>query len=244
MDNKTVTKLEIEELKKLGKYNRRNIKKLENYYPIQYLIGYVDFYGNKINVNKNVLIPRYETEYLIEKTLNYIKKLNIKNPKILDLCTGSGCIGLTLKKELNTKVVMSDISRKAIKVAKRNAKELSLDVKIMRSDLFKNIKDNDFDVIISNPPYVMVDEVLPKELSYEPKLALYAENNGTKIIEEIIKESKKHIKDNFLIAIEINEQSEKELTKIVKEYYEHFSFEKDLCSKTRYLFIMNKKVEN
>ncbi len=244
MDNKTVTKLEIEELKKIGKYTKRNIKKLEKGYPIQYLIGYVNFYGNKINVNEDVLIPRYETEYLIEKTINYLKILNINSPKILDLCTGSGCIGLTMQKELNSQVIMSDISRKALKVAKKNAKELSLNTIIIKSDLFKNIKEKDFDLIISNPPYVMKDEQLPKELSYEPKLALYADNNGTKIIEEIIKESKKYVKDNFLIAIEINEKSEKQLTDIVKQYYKYFYFEKDLCSKTRYLFIMNKKIEN
>ena len=239
MNNKTVTKLEIEELTKLGKYTKRNIKKLENYYPIQYLIGYVDFYGNKINVNKNVLIPRYETEYLIEKTIKHLKELNINNPKVLDLCTGSGCIGLTIKKLIPSQVTMSDISRKALKVAKKNRKELNLETKIIKSDLFKNIKDDKYDLIISNPPYVMEEEVLPEELKYEPKLALYAKNNGTQIIERILKEAKRYINSKYLIAIEINEQSEKDLTKIVKDYFptSKYTFEKDLSGKTRYLFI-------
>ena len=241
-ENSTVTKLEIEELKKIGKYNKRNIKKLEHGYPIQYLIGYVDFYGNKIKVNKNVLIPRYETEYLIEKTIKYIKKLKIDSPRILDICTGSGCIGITLKKEINNSdVVISDISRKALRVAKYNAKKTQSIITIVKSDLLNDIKDNDFDVIISNPPYVMYDEELPKEVTYEPKMALYSDKKGTYHIEEIIKNAKSHLKEKYLIAFEINEKSEKDLTEIINKYFKKttYSFEKDLAGKTRYLFIYN-----
>ena len=116
---KKISLVEIEELKKIKKYNRRNIKKILNDYPSQYIIGYVNFYGNKIIVNKNVLIPRYETETLVYKTLELIKDMKIHNPKILDLCTGSGCISIALKKELNCEIIASDISNKAIKVAKK-----------------------------------------------------------------------------------------------------------------------------
>ena len=92
-----INNLDKEELIKINKFTKKNIKKLENDYPVQYIIGYVNFYGLKINVNKNVLIPRYETEYLVEKTLKYIAKLNFTNPKILDLCTGSGALAISLK---------------------------------------------------------------------------------------------------------------------------------------------------
>ncbi len=234
------TNLEIEELKKIGKYNKKTIKKLQNNYPIQYLIGYVDFYGLKININKHTLIPRYETEYLIEKTLKYIEKYNFKNPKILDLCTGSGCIGLTLKKQLPYSfVTMSDISRSALKVAKKNKLEQNLDVKIIRSNLFKNIKDKDFDIIISNPPYVMTTEKLPTNVLKEPHSALFSGKNGTTHIEKILKSAPLHLKNKYLIAIEINEKSESDLTKIINKNLKDitYKFEKDLTGKTRYLFI-------
>ena len=118
---------ELKELKEAGKYTKENIIKLNNDYPIQYLIGYVDFYGLKILVNENVLIPRYETEYLIEKLLKYINKYNFTNPNILDLCTGSGCIGLTLKSLIpNSNVTMSDISKSALETAKLNSDNLNL----------------------------------------------------------------------------------------------------------------------
>ncbi len=234
------TNLEIEELKKIGKYTKKNQKKLENNYPIQYLIGYVDFYGLKINVNKHTLIPRYETEYLIEKLIKYINKNNIKNPNILDLCTGSGCIGLTLKKEIpQSTVTMTDISSSALKVAKQNQLELSLDVKIIKSNLFKNIKKEQFDVIVSNPPYVMTKEKLPKNVRKEPKKALYSGKKGIKHIEKILKNSNNYLKNKSILALEINEKSEAYITPLIKKYLKDitYSFEKDLAGKTRYLFI-------
>ena len=233
-------KLEIEELKKLGKLTKENIKKIEIGYPIQYLIGYVDFYGRKINVNKNTLVPRYETEYLIEKTLKYINKYNLDNSKVLDMCTGSGCIGLTLKAEKpSLDVTLSDISSKALKVAKQNKEELNLNVKIIKSDLFEKIKDKNFDVLISNPPYVMTSEILPKEVTYEPELALFSGEKGTDHIENIIKKAKAYLNDKYLIALEINEQSKKSLEEIVKKYMSEctYSFEEDMAGKLRYLFI-------
>ncbi len=237
-----MNKLDKEELIKLGKYNKKNLKKIQNNYPIQYIIGYVNFYGLKINVNKNVLIPRFETEYLVEKTLKYIKELNFNNPKILDLCTGTGAIGLTLKKELpSSNVTLSDISGKALKIAKKNKKELNLDVKIIKSDLFNKINDK-YDIIISNPPYVMTEEILPPNVLKEPKIALYSGEKGLNHIEKIFKSINEHTNDKYLIALEINEKSEKELTKLIKKYFSkniNYKFEKDLAEKTRYLFIFN-----
>lgn len=237
-----INELDKKELIKLNKWNDQTISLLEKSYPVQYIIGYVDFYGLKINVNEFTLIPRYETEYLIELTLKEIKKLNLANPKILDLCTGSGAIGLTLKSLLpSSEVTLSDISKDALMVANKNKNELNLDVNIIESDLFKNIQGK-FDVIISNPPYVMTNETLPKDVLYEPHLALYSGPKGIDHIEEIFKNIKSHLNNKYLIALEINEKSETDITNLIKTYFEkniNYKFMKDLAGKTRYLFITN-----
>lgn len=237
-----INELDKKELIKLNKWNDQTISLLEKDYPVQYIIGYVDFYGLKINVNEFTLIPRYETEYLIELTLKEIKKMNLDNPKILDLCTGSGAIGLTLKSLLpSSEVTLSDISKDALMVANKNKNELNLDVNIIESDLFKNIPGK-FDVIISNPPYVMTNETLPKEVLYEPHLALYSGPKGIDHIEEIFKNIKSHLNNKYLIALEINEKSEPDITNLIKTHFEkniNYKFMKDLAGKTRYLFITN-----
>lgn len=237
-----INELDKKELIKLNKWNKLTMSLVEKDYPVQYIIGYVDFYGLKINVNEFTLIPRYETEYLIELTLKEIKKLNLANPKILDLCTGSGAIGLTLKSLLpSSEVTLSDISKDALMVANKNKNELNLDVNIIESDLFKNIPGK-FDVIISNPPYVMTNETLPKDVLYEPHLALYSGPKGINHIEEIFKNIKSHLNNKYLIALEINEKSETDITNLLKTYFEkniNYKFMKDLAGKTRYLFITN-----
>ncbi len=237
-----INELDKKELIKLNKWNKLTMSLLEKDYPVQYIIRYVDFYGLKINVNEFTLIPRYETEYLIELTLKEIKKLNLANPKILDLCTGSGAIGLTLKSLLpSSEVTLSDISKDALMVANKNKNELDLDVNIIESDLFKNIPGK-FDVIISNPPYVMTNETLPKDVLYEPHLALYSGPKGIDHIEEIFKNIKSHLNNKYLIALEINEKSEPDITNLIKTYFEkniNYKFMKDLAGKTRYLFITN-----
>lgn len=237
-----INELDKKELIKLNKWNKLTMSLVEKDYPVQYIIGYVDFYGLKINVNEFTLIPRYETEYLIELTLKEIKKLNLANPKILDLCTGSGAIGLTLKSLLpSSEVTLSDISKDALMVANKNKNELNLDVNIIESDLFKNIQGK-FDIIISNPPYVMTNETLPKDVLYEPHLALYSGPKGIDHIEEIFKNIKSHLNNKYLIALEINEKSEPNITNLIKTYFEkniNYKFMKDLAGKTRYLFITN-----
>lgn len=237
-----INELDKKELIKLNKWNKLTMSLLEKDYPVQYIIGYVDFYGLKINVNEFTLIPRYETEYLIELTLKEIKKMSLDNPKILDLCTGSGAIGLTLKSLLpSSEVTLSDISKDALMVANKNKNELDLDVNIIESDLFKNIPGK-FDVIISNPPYVMTNEILPKDVLYEPHLALYSGPKGIDHIEEIFKNIKSHLNNKYLIALEINEKSETDIINLIKTYFEkniNYKFMKDLAGKTRYLFITN-----
>lgn len=237
-----INELDKQELISLNKWNENTLKLLENNYPVQYIIGYVDFYGLKIFVNENTLIPRYETEYLVEKTLNLIKKYKLENINILDLCTGSGAIGLTLKSMLpKSKVTLSDISVSALKVAKQNKENLSLDVNIIESDLFSNIHEK-YDVIITNPPYVMTTEPLPPTVLKEPHQALYSGEKGINHIEQILKNIKNYLNEKYIIAMEINEKSEIDITNLIKKYFSdnvQYYFSKDLFEKTRYLFIIN-----
>ena len=237
-----INELDKKELIKLNKWNEQTIRLLEKSYPVQYIIGYVDFYGLKINVNEFTLIPRYETEYLIELTIKEIQQMNLTNLNILDLCTGSGAIGLTLKSLLpSSNVTLSDISKEALIIANKNKTELNLNVNIIESDLFKNITGK-FDVIISNPPYVMTNEQLPKDVLYEPHLALYSGPKGIDHIEEIFKNIKSHLNNKYLIALEINEKSESDITKLIQTYFIEnikYKFMKALAGKTRYLFITN-----
>src|SRR5574344_1298872 len=127
---------------------------LEKGIPVQYIVGNVDFYGNIFEVNQNVLIPRFETEELVERTLNYISDYFNKNVNILDIGTGSGCIAITLKKQLENmaNVDAIDISEDALEVAKKNSTVLNTKINFFHSNIFENVS-NKYDIIISNPPY-------------------------------------------------------------------------------------------
>ena len=215
------------------------LKKLEKGYPVQYIVGNVDFFGNIIKVNKNVLIPRFETELLVEKTYNYIKKYFSKKVTILDIGTGSGCIAITLKKMLNSKVTAVDISKKALEIAKENATQNNVNVDFILSNLFSNIKGK-FDVIISNPPYIAYDEKIDEKVkNNEPHLALYANNKGLEFYEKILKEAKKYLNEKAIIAFEIGENQGEDISEIAKKYFKeaYITVEKDLPGKDRFIFI-------
>ena len=211
-------------------------------YPIQYLVGSVNFFGYIYKVNKNVLIPRFETEELVENTIYKIKKLFDNNISILDLGTGSGCIGITLKKELrdNVEVTISDISKKALRVAKYNCKEEKIN--IVHSDLFNNISGK-FDVLISNPPYISYKEKIMNLVSKnEPKLALYSSENGLYFYKRILKDCKQILKDKYLIAFEIGESQSEDIKKLVSKYLGNVKVEvkQDMSNRNRMIFITNK----
>ena len=137
------------------------IKKLEKNYPIQYLIGYVDFYNLKLIVNKHTLIPRFETELLIEKALDYLANKNYKN--ILDIGTGSGAIAIAIKKNLDITVDACDISSKALKVASKNASNNNVNINFYKLNILKDIPNKKYDCLISNPPYVKENEIVSPE---------------------------------------------------------------------------------
>lgn len=236
-----ISKREAEELLKVSKNIDEDYKKLINGYPIQYLIGYVEFYGYKIEINENVLIPRYETEYLVEKTINYSKKLFNKKINILDIGTGSGVIAISLNKNIDSYVTACDISEKALEVAKNNSNINNTDIKFVKSDLFQNINDK-YDIIISNPPYISEDEkIMDSVKKYEPHLALYAKEEGLYFYRKIISEAKKYLNDKFILAFEIGWWQSKLIYDIAKEYFNDAKIliEKDLSLKDRYIFIIS-----
>lgn len=236
-----ISKREAEELISVSKDIEHDYELLKDGYPIQYLIGYVDFYGYKINVNEDVLIPRYETEYLLEKVINISKKMFSDKINILDIGTGSGAISIVLKNELNSNVTACDISKKALNVAINNAKINNSSINFIKSDIFSNVNDK-FDIIISNPPYISSDEVIMDSVKkYEPNLALYASKDGLYFYEEILKDARKYLNDKFIIAFEIGWWQGNLICDIAKRYFSDsvIRIEKDLTDRDRYLFIIH-----
>ena len=190
--------------------------------PVQYLLGVQNFYGYDFKVNRNVLIPRFTTELLIDLA----KSLSFSS--VLDMCTGSGCIGLTLKKEVPTaKVLLSDVSKKALKVAMQNTKKLHADVELIQSDLFEKIGAK-FDLIAANPPYLTKGEYISKNVNFEPKIALYAENNGFAVINKILLDFPKYLNPGGNLILEIS-PTHKELieTNLPKGFKVKFHLERN-----------------
>lgn len=226
-----------------AKYKNLNkvVKKINKNYPVQYLIGNVNFYGYNINVNKNVLIPRFETETLVEKTINYIKKLKLVNGSLIDLGTGSGCISIVLKKEIETlNITGLDISNKALKIAKKNAKNNKADINFIKENMFKFKPVNKYDILISNPPYITEDDEISPNIKYEPKKAIFT-NDGLKYYRHIMSTCTNYLNKKNLIAFEIGDKQGKDLKKLAKDFFPNakISLEKDLSKKDRYLFIIN-----
>ena len=183
--------------------------------PLSHLVGFDYFYDRKFKVTRDVLSPRIETEELIYKVLEYIKKSKKDSFKILDLCTGSGIIAITLKKEIvekYTEIVASDISEKALSIAIENANNNNANITFIKSDLFDNISGK-FDLIISNPPYISYkDKITIKDnvLKYDPHLSLFAEEDGIYFYRKIIENAVHYLSKDGVIFFEIGyDQKEK-----------------------------------
>ena len=212
--------------------------------PIQYIIGEVNFYGYNFKVNENVLIPRFETELLVDKTIKKIKKLFIdRTVDIVDLGTGSGCIAITLKKEINSNVDAIDISKDALKVAKDNAINNHVDINFINTDMTK-YTEKKYDVIISNPPYIAYDEeIMDIVKNNEPHNALYAEDNGLYFYKKIIENIPKITKEKYLVCFEIGSTQSTAIVDIARKYLKdiNISVEKDYANLDRFIFITNIK---
>lgn len=244
MNNKLgIRKDDWEELIKKYPNQKRLIKKLNNGYPVQYLLEKTNFYGYDFFVNKNVLIPRYETETLIENTITYLKELDLTSANLIDIGTGSGAIAITLKKELpNLNITALDISRKALKVAKKNAKLNNVLINFLKKDIFKYELPQNMSVIISNPPYIEEDSNFSQNILFEPAKAIFVSNKNPLIYyQRILEISKDKLTPNHLIGFEIDEDHGKELVNLAKEYYpnDKVILNQDLTGKDRYLFIIS-----
>lgn len=200
------------------KYFQLINKHIKDDTPLSHLVGFEYFYDRKFKVTSDVLSPRMETEELVYKVIDYIRKNNLTNIKILDLCTGSGIIGITLKKELeefDVKILASDISSRALTVAKENASSLKADISFVESDLFSNIQDK-FDIIVSNPPYIAHDDkktIKENVLNYDPHLALFAGEEGMYFYRNIIEKSRSYLNEKGIMFFEIGyDQKEKIIT--------------------------------
>lgn len=225
MLTKTILKLQHDRIVRLSNKRASGI-------PVQYITKQVDFYYNKIYVNKNVLIPRNETEQLCDIVSN-----ELKGGAVLDLCTGSGCIGLGIKNKVKTaRVTLSDVSDKALYVAKKNARANNLNVKIIKSDLFKNIKEK-FDVIVSNPPYIKTKDLmeLSKEVCHEPSLALDGGEGGYKFYEQIISMAPQFLNKFGKIYFECGVGQAQKIAKCLEKNFDCIKIIKDYYNKQRFV---------
>ena len=233
---------DIEYLKKYYKGSIDDaIKRLNDGEPVQYIVGEVDFCGNILKVNKKVLIPRFETEELVEETTKFIKDNFSDSLEILDIGIGSGAIAISLKKNTNSNVTATDISKEALEVAKENAILNKVDISFVNTNIYEGI-DNKFDIVISNPPYISYDEeIMDIVKNNEPHNALYAANNGLYFYEEILKNIKTILKDKYLISFEIGATQFEDI-KNLKELYlpeSNITCKKDMQGRDRMVFITN-----
>ncbi|MCR4879769.1 MAG: peptide chain release factor N(5)-glutamine methyltransferase [Bacilli bacterium] len=207
--------------------------------PYQYVLGYAYFLGNKFYVNKDVLIPRQETEQLVTDSLELIKKKYNRKIDILDMCSGSGCIGISLAKNIDANVDMVDISIKANEIAKKNNELNKTNCRIIESDMFTSLTKKTYDVIISNPPYIKDSSTVDKAtMMNEPHLALFA-SPQTRFYEEIMVNCSEFLAKDGLLAFEIDEDMEEDLVIIIKKHLPNstYYFKKDMYNKTRFLYI-------
>lgn len=212
---------------------KQYIKNLLEGEPIQYILGKQEFMGIEFAVNKDVLIPQPDTEILVEEVIKLLKQY--KKPKILDLCTGSGAIAISISEKVSeAQIYASDISEKALAIARIN--DRSKKIKFILSDLFNNIEDK-FDIIVSNPPYIKTHEIekLSKEVQNEPILALDGGIDGLEFYRKIIGQASKYIKKNGYLCLEIGEEQKKQVKDIInnKKKYADIKEYKDLNKNDR-----------
>lgn len=219
------------------------IKKLASNVPIQYIINKQEFMGLNFYVDENVLIPQPDTEILVEEVINMCRNINCSEPektiKVLDLCTGSGSIGVSIAKNIKKcEITLSDISYDALEIAQKNSAEVTGDtqnnkIKIIQSDLFEKIEEK-FDIIVSNPPYIETKTIqtLDKEVQMEPRIALDGGEDGLDLYRRIIKEAYKYLYNNGILALEIGYNQKDRVINLLKEsnMYKEIYSKKDLSN--------------
>ena len=229
-DNKEITEEEEKVFLKL-------IGKLKKGYPLQYLTNKQEFMKLDFYVNENVLIPRQDTEILVEEI---IKLTNNNTYKILDLCTGSGAIAVSLAKYIeNCNIYATDISKNAIEVAKINAKNNYVDkkIKFINTNMFENISNEIFDLIVSNPPYIKTEDIdnLDENVKHEPIIALDGGESGLEFYEIIVRNAYKYLNKNGYLCLEIGYNQKKDVCELLKNSgkYKNIIVKKDLNGNDR-----------
>ena len=198
--------------------------------PLWYILGYCEFYGNRLIINHNALIPRFETELLCEEAIKEIKARKETPPHVLDLCTGSGCIALTLAQNTDAALIASDFSEPALSVAINNLE--GTEVGIVFSDLFDNLKGRTFDVIVSNPPYIKTDELDSLEIEvkhYEPIAALDGGKDGLDFYRRIIAAAPMYLNPNGCILFEVGYDQAADVAKLLEKNFKGIEVKKDLA---------------
>ena len=230
-DNKELTKDQEEKYYKIINLHINGV-------PIEYITNTKEFMKMNFFINENVLIPRQDTEILVEEVLEISKKINAV--KILDLCTGSGAIGISIAKYLpNSKITVVDISEEALKVAKRNAKinKVENQITFVKSNLFLNLKKEKYDIIVSNPPYIKKDIIkkLDKQVQNEPQIALDGGYDGLDFYRKIISTSYEYMKTGSYLCLEIGYDQKKDVINLInnQDKYINTYSKKDLCDNDR-----------
>lgn len=220
IDRNELIKKQLQEIEKEKEEEyKQKIEQILQGMPLQYITNSQEFMKLNFFVNENVLIPQPDTEVLVEEVIK-IAQIESKT-KILDICTGSGCIGVSLAYYLkNAKITMSDISKNAIEIAKKNAKENKVleKTKFIKSDLFENIKEK-FDIIVSNPPYIETDVIknLSKQVQNEPKIALDGGKDGLLFYRKLINEAPNFLNDNGYLCMEIGYNQKEKVIELAKQ---------------------------
>ncbi|MBU4690739.1 peptide chain release factor N(5)-glutamine methyltransferase [Mycoplasma zalophi] len=209
--------------------SKRELKLLKKDFPVQRIIGYCEMQSIRVFLNKSTLIPRYETEEVILKCYEFLNK----DSEVLDLGTGTGFIGLAIKKNINCKVTLIDKNKKALKMAKKNAEFNNLDVEIFKSNWFSNVYKK-YDLIVANPPYLDKSKLKKQDRpKFDPSYALYAKNNGLKDYIKILKDYKKFLKPNGILIFEIDDF----VAQYFEKYYPDQEIIKDINNKKRIIVI-------
>ena len=220
---------------------KKLISELKTGKPYQQILGETEFYGLKFFVDENVLIPRPETEELLELTISEIQKRNLKNTKILDIGTGSGIIPIVLKNKLpQAKVSAIDFSEKALETAKKNADFHNLDINFIHQNYLEENLSEVYDTIISNPPYIGKDEeieIADSVKEFEPKMALFSPTSNALIFyEKIAEDCKNHLAENGMVFLEINQKLGEETKALFTDVLSKVYLVKDISGNDRFVW--------
>lgn len=228
----------------IAKEYENGVKQLTEGKPLSYILGYHWFYGYKILVNENTLIPRSETEELVSHILAYVDD-HFEKPQVVDVATGSGAIAIALSKELNLEVDASDISEEALNLASKSAEYNDAKVTFYGGDMLEPIiaLDKKYDVLVCNPPYIKeIEDVDPSVLDFEPHIALFGGDDGLYFYRKVFEKAHLVLKETFLMAFEIGYDLGESITELAKAYFPDANIEiiKDISGLDRMLLVYKK----